>query len=986
MALEDLERERKLYAILSSIKSSPEGLDWTDARFRLAMRTPDLEYVKKVIESNRFMTKITDEEVDDHFYHAVEQWNHTTNQDRFLEMMKLFFKHPRFNPAAYDNRGIRKAVSLKDNDALVKLFFNDPRVDPSADDNYAIRYLVSQNDLEMVEVFLTDWRIDPSANKNEAIVIAVKQCSIEMIKRILDDPRVNPSVNDDICIKTAVESRDYNIIELLLKDSHVDPTVDNNICLRTAVKTRNLAIIKLLLSDPMVDPSANGNECLIWSYLNNRTDIIELIEGRPGVSVDFNLVLTYAARFGNLKLVKTIVDQRGVDPSVFDNESLIIICKENHFDVASYLLDDPRVDPSARDNEAFVVCSTNKHYNIALRLLKDPRVNPADRQNEALFQALTNREYMFVDHLLEDSRVDPGDRNSEALSIVIDNLDPKAPFNCYEPEELARVGGKVILLDKFNTREPGAEVYQRSFECFETLLKDPRVNPEARDNEALFRALKKKNWQVVSTLLLDKRVDCSSRQNNALIEVIKAGKTRLAKIILDDSRVDPSPDLFVLLQTTKNHYRYAIMEMILDHPKVNLIGLERPIRIHEPEPLTGATSNDRVSFFRILNHPKFQSYLDSNLIHESRSWRKIIDTVIDNPYVDFSVQGSEVLWKFIEEDDADRLRIVLSKRPELDPSVNNNKAIRTAAKDGKLKIMRILLGDSRIDPSASKDPLAGISQRNEDDEDNRGRGDSYDENYELYRKKKTNYDDFEEVHGGCLGFGKQCDECSDATFDLDRLGKYVKSYSDPRSPRIFKRGDDGFHFFESDDQNSDDDQDRGEKSAYNDDIDVGCDNMGSYRKQRSCPDCNQYYDDVIDESHCYFHDIGESEFYMDQERIRNYHPVVNHNYALRWALLNCHMEIVDLLIQDPRVHSVGFHGTCAVEIMPFLKNHLKKKLGIGWVLNEIKGGWADIILPLCDRLPYHSLKLKIDNNNPHFQDQEWRNGYCPLKYLKRDLN
>ena len=145
-------------------------------------------------------------------------------------------------------------------------------------------------------------------------------------------------------------------------------------------------------------------------------------------------MLLHAVTRGYLQLVRIILMDVRVDPSINDNQALIRAAHyKGHFEIVKLLLTDPRVvivpgifiqavgndcletvvflltnksvDPSRHDNDAVQTAAILDHLDMVRLLLNDPRVDPSAGQNTAIWHAVRNRNLKMIRLLLTDSRV-----------------------------------------------------------------------------------------------------------------------------------------------------------------------------------------------------------------------------------------------------------------------------------------------------------------------------------------------------------------------------------------------------------------------------------------------------------------------------------------------------------------------------------------------------------------------------------------------------
>ena len=66
--------------------------------------------------------------------------------------------------------------------------------------------------------------------------------------------------------------------------------------------------------------------------------------------------------------------KRGVDPTAYQNEAIVMASERGLIEFVNRLLGYPGVDPSVRSNVAFVLALQRRHVQVARRLIRDQRV------------------------------------------------------------------------------------------------------------------------------------------------------------------------------------------------------------------------------------------------------------------------------------------------------------------------------------------------------------------------------------------------------------------------------------------------------------------------------------------------------------------------------------------------------------------------------------------------------------------------------------
>ncbi|KAJ3154582.1 hypothetical protein HDU89_007820 [Geranomyces variabilis] len=273
-------------------------------------------------------------------------------------------------------------------------------------------------------------------------------------------------------------------------------------------------------------------------------------------------------------------------------------------DVAIYLLQMMRSEPSATYNLVRLLQTATVRPNMTIlkMLILDYGVDPASASNEAIRVACRNGDVEFVRHLLSDSRVDPMDS---------------------DPNEL-----KSNALFAASTADQAKVV--------ELLLQDPRIDPAANNNWAIYAASGHGACSAVKILMLDPRVKLS---NESLYVACDAGRRDVVDLLLQDERIDPTAD----------------------HNKALRLAIGGDTRANDDD--------------------------------------DVVLRLLQDPRIDPSFNNNEAVQNVARYRSA-RVMAELLKDPRVNPAANDNYAIRVARRDQREDVVTVLLADERVDPEA----------------------------------------------------------------------------------------------------------------------------------------------------------------------------------------------------------------------------------------------------------------------------------------------
>ena len=182
-----------------------------------------------------------------------------------------------------------------------------------------------------------------------------------------------------------------------------------------------------------------------------------------------HLALEDACSYGDLEVVNELIN-RGVDPSLNENNALKISIEYNRITSIKRLLIDPRVDPSF-ESWALNLAIEHNRSDIVQILLRDIRICEQIRESELLIQACRRG-------------------NTELCRLLVEHVNP------------ARRDNQSII----------SVAFQGHVEIVDLLLKQKEVDPTARDNGAIawvnveIERGSEKHGEVMKRLLEDERV------------------------------------------------------------------------------------------------------------------------------------------------------------------------------------------------------------------------------------------------------------------------------------------------------------------------------------------------------------------------------------------------------------------------------------------------------------------------------------------------
>jgi len=245
----------------------------------------------------------------------------------------------------------------------------------------------------------------------------------------------NSNINKEQLFKYLIDNDRPCEFYCLLKQDLVEPDLNDNLAIRWAAGKGYYKIISFLLKDLRVNPNAEYKQpepkkeprC----YRRNlRAEQEKWIKNFKFIYLP---AIIQAAANGHTKIVKLLLVDERVDPSIKNSLALFNAIASNHIEIVKLLLANKRIDLTADNNyacscqsealiDAIRTAAANGHLEIVKLLLNNKLVNPVADDNNALCAAIAGNHIDIVKFLLADDRVKP-ERNN--LRIILALMDPK---------------------------------------------------------------------------------------------------------------------------------------------------------------------------------------------------------------------------------------------------------------------------------------------------------------------------------------------------------------------------------------------------------------------------------------------------------------------------------------------------------------------------------------------------------------------------------
>lgn len=394
-----------------------------------------------------------------------------------------------------------------------------------------------------------------------------------------------------------------------------------------------------------------GNvEALPWLFGDARVQeaihFLSNIVRKPIYGDPIGQALRVAAQRGYIDVVGLVIERSGYDNGYGIHSILEVACRRGDADMLRLVLAKTSKRDTDMDHLFYTVVKDNRIDMIQIML--DAGLNPHDTW--AFYTACSHGHLEIVRLLLADPRI---------------NVSDEADWSELDVVKLLLADGRADPSYRDNSAVVSA-ASRGDMDILNLLLKHPRVDPSVRDNAAIRIAVKNRHFSAVCRLLRDDRVDPSEDCNYCIRKASENGDHDIVRNLLRHPNVDPS-------DTDNEALKLALAR---DHHKVvTLLLNDGRTRLSEDE--------DLHILWKAIEKGAGFGGIHAMLKHFKRKSPVLI--------------SSSIWKKILTHGRLDLVRLLMGNKFKVNPSVNNNEAIRIAARHGYYKIVEFLIEDDRVD-------------------------------------------------------------------------------------------------------------------------------------------------------------------------------------------------------------------------------------------------------------------------------------------------
>lgn len=413
-------------------------------------------------------------------------------------------------------------------------------------------------------------------------------------------------------------------------------------------------------------------------------------------------------------MVQWLSSKSGVDPSAKGDVAIYNAALHGHYNVVKYLLSLPLVNPSP----AIIAACTEAHEDVVDLLLKCSRVDPTFAKNKALSRACAKGNLHIVKKLLKYPSVTSYNLtkpfNKAVMSGAVDIVKLFVEKFKFDPSKekstlvTACASGSAALVD-YLLRDyritPGSDCLQTAAEfgykdIMQRLMEDSRINFQYDSNRALLLAAERGHLEMTDLLLSDSRMSKDADLSGPLLTAIRRGHTQVVKRFLKDPRVDPILKDRQAIYVAAKHNRDEILHLFL--AKMD----PKSLHVVEKRCYLIAATLGRPKIIRTLlqvSTPTCDIATAAALIATKSQFKEVVETLFDHPNIEIDVaQENQAIFKYVCWWGWTDLAAKLLRHPRCTISTYDNEPFALSCKGGHVALVKLLLADSRVDPTVHK--------------------------------------------------------------------------------------------------------------------------------------------------------------------------------------------------------------------------------------------------------------------------------------------
>ncbi len=166
----------------------------------------------------------------------------------------------------------------------------------------------------------------------------------------------------------------------------------NNLATKVLLADKRGEILVSRLTQYAVDTSFRINSASLLHAAKDGNNLAKvLLAEQRGEILDYAIIK--ASANGHTEIVKLLLDDPRVDPSVLFNEAIMDASANGHTEIVKLLLEDSRVDPSAGNNYSIHMASVFKYSDIVRLLLGSNKINMKAKEDALTHNSVPGLNY-----------------------------------------------------------------------------------------------------------------------------------------------------------------------------------------------------------------------------------------------------------------------------------------------------------------------------------------------------------------------------------------------------------------------------------------------------------------------------------------------------------------------------------------------------------------------------------------------------------------
>jgi hypothetical protein len=360
-------------------------------------------------------------------------------------------------------------------------------------------YACLGGNMDMIKL-LKDRRADFSDSNNGSIIGAAKNGNTEAVGFLLTQFSVDPNSRNNEAIRAAIKNGHVEVVDLLLKHEKFNTYFDDNYLIEYAIKNGQNDIVKLFLKNDRLNMSKSDPSLLELSASYGDVEIFNTILNDRRSNCFREKAMYVAARKGKAEMLKILINDEGIDPTIMDNKSMQLVISSRSVEAFDFMRSNKNVYNSYDRYTALKVASDVGSVHV-LNVLSKENIDLSHNNNDSIKSAVRNHQHSFIKMLLTTETVAS---DIELRFVLAKQASEDSDINTlnllFEDGKIDTVANRKKLLEIISNNP-----FDNNF-MLEFILNNKEIDPSSDDNYLLKMASKSNKMESMKLLIEKKEV------------------------------------------------------------------------------------------------------------------------------------------------------------------------------------------------------------------------------------------------------------------------------------------------------------------------------------------------------------------------------------------------------------------------------------------------------------------------------------------------